>query len=883
MSLWKFPSNKRTLDPQYESELRFHIEKLTDENMAAGMTPEEARRRAVLEFGGAEQIKEELRDVQRIPVLEMALKNFRWALRFVRKSPSFSIVVILTLALGIGANSAVFSAIDAILLRPLPFPNGDQMMFLYQYNPKVKTPQTQLAPVRLEEWNRMNSTFQGIAGYYTEDGSETSGALPEKVTQALVTPRFLEVLGISPALGRDFIPEEAHFGGPHGVLISDRFWRRRFGADPNALGKKLRIDGFSVSIVGIMPASFAFPSRDVDVWGAVPTDAPFAQDRGSTWYRTIGRLKPGVTLEQARANLETVQAQLGKQYPQTDADLTPGIDPLKETTVGGVRSSLWMLFGAVSLLLMIACTNIVALLVARGAQRQHEISVRRSLGAPRSAVVWQLLTESFVLALAGALVGLIVASAASNVFRSLAKGLPRVEEIHLDARIVLYTFGCSVLATLLCGLFPAIRGTRGNLSGALAQASRSQVSSRTPLQWFLVGVQVALAVTLLGGAGLLLRSFQALGRVSPGFEASHVLTFHVSGSWGETTDMNGLTQRIDHIIETLRNTPGVQAAASSAELPGVPTEFQTELQFAEGPSDPTRKMVVESRFVSPGYFSTMQIPQLAGEPCQEPKFIVTPGAPGGVLVRPNSFTVLVNHSFADTYLPGSNIIGRHLRVLGNAFLRPEDAGEIRGIVGDAREEGLNREPGPTVYWCISAPEPDPYYLVRTATEPTVLAETVRKKIHDIEPARSVFNIIPLEEHLSDAFGENRLRTILLTFFAVTAVSLACIGLYGTLSYSVTVRRREVGLRLALGALQGQIVKQFLFKGLAVTLLGCAAGWLLAAAFARVLSGMLYGVSPSDVATLLSVVLLMLLVSAFAALIPSLRAAHLDPMQVLREE
>ena len=883
MPSWKFPFRKSPIDRQFDSELRFHIETLTEENIAAGMTPEEARRRATLEFGGAERFKEELRDVHRVPILEATLKNFQWAVRFLRKSPSFSIVVILTLALGIGANSAVFSAIDAILLRPLPFPDGDQLMFLSHYNTKVKSPQTELSTLRLEDWNRMNSTFQAIAGYYAEDSSETSGALPEKVTEAFVTPRFLQVLGVSPALGRDFTHEEQHFGGPAAVLISDRFWRRRFGADPNALGMKLRINGFSQSIVGIMPASFGFPNRDVDMWTSVPTDAPYAQDRASTWYRTIGRLKMGAALAQARANLATVQAQLGKQYPKTDADLAVEIAPLKQTTIGGVRGSLWMLFGSVSLLLLIACTNIVALLLARGVQRHHEISVRLSLGAPRFVVVCQLLTESFVLALIGALIGLVVAGAASNVFRTLAKDLPRVEEIHLDARIVVYTLACSVLVTLLCGLFPAIRGTRGALYGALAQNSRTQVSSRLPLQWFLVGVQVALAVTLLGGAGLLLRSFQALGRVSPGFEASHVLTLHVSGSWGETADMKGLVQRIDRIIETLRNTPGVQAAADSAELPGVPSEFQTELKFAEGPADPERKIVAESRFVSPGYFSTMQIPQLAGAPCQEPKLIVSPSSPGGVRVEAGSVTVLVNHSFADTYLPGSNIIGRHLQVQGNAFLRPEDAGEIRGIVGDAREVGLSREPTPTVYWCISAPSPDPYYLVRTHTEPMALAETLRKKVHSIEPARSVFDIVPLEEHLNDAFAENRLRTILLTFFAVTAVSLACIGLYGTLSYSVTVRRREVGLRLALGALQGQIVKHFLLQGLAVTLLGCAAGWGLAAAFARVLSGMLYGVSPSDTATLFTVVLLMLLVAALAALLPSIRASHVEPMQVLREE
>src|SRR5215469_8188436 len=382
MSWWKFLLPKRASDPQLDSELRFHIDELTQANIARGMPPDEARRRAMLEFGGQEQVKEEVRDVYRVRIIDSAIANGKSALRFLGKSPSFSATIILTLALGIGANSAVFSAIDAILLRPLPFPEGDQLMFLNQYNLKVKSPQTQLSTLRLEDWNRMNSTFQAIAGYYAEDSSETSGVLPEKVSEAFVTPRFLEVLGVSPAVGRDFSPEEQHFGGQPAVLVSDRFWRRRFAADPSTVGKKLRINGYSQAIVGIMPASFA-------------------QDRSSTWYRTIGRLKPGVTLAEARANLATVQAQLGKQYPGTDKDLAVVIEPLKETQVGGVRGSLWMLFGSVSLLLLIACTNIVTLLLARATQREHEVSVRFSLGAPRSALVAQLLTETFVLALAG--------------------------------------------------------------------------------------------------------------------------------------------------------------------------------------------------------------------------------------------------------------------------------------------------------------------------------------------------------------------------------------------------------------------------------------------------------------------------------------------------
>jgi len=423
-------------------------------------------------------------------------------------------------------------------------------------------------------------------------------------------------------------------------------------------------------------------------------DAPYAQSRESTWFITIGRLKPGATVPQAQANLETVQAQLGKQYPKTDGPLAVKVAPLKETIVGGVRGSLWILFGSVTLLLLIACTNIAALLLARATQRRHEIAIRFALGASRRTVAAQLLSEAFVLALAGAVLGLLVAGGASRVFRALAGNLPRLDEIGLDWRLVLYSLACAVVATLLCALVPALRATRRNLSGSLAQASRTQVSTRNPLQWLLVGIQVALAVTLLAGAGLLLRSFQALGRVSPGFDPSCVLTLHISGGWGETGDMKRLTERIDRTLDFLRSVPGVEAAATAGFLPGVPAQFQSELKLAEGQSDPNRKIMVESRFVSPGYFATLRIPLLAGESCRE-----TPGY----------HTAVVNRSFANTYLPGSTVLGRHL-VAPGVFMA---SGEIRGLVGDAREVGLNHEPVPTVYWCESAPLPDPYFLIRT--------------------------------------------------------------------------------------------------------------------------------------------------------------------------
>lgn len=865
MSWWKSFLLKRASDPQMNSELRFHIDEVTEEYIAAGMTPEEAHRRATLDFGGHENIKEQVREVYRIRFWDAAFANFKSAFRFIRKSPVFSLTVVLTLALAIGANSAVFSAIDAILLKPLPFPEADQLVRVDQNDSKNPRPFHLTAPARLEDWNRLNSTFQALTGYYAEDVSESTGVLPEKVTRAWVSPRFFQVWGVVPVPGREFTLDEERLNGPPAVVISDRFWRRRFNADPNAIGKNLRLDGRMFPIVGVMPPSFLFPNREADLWCPIPAGITYGPPRENNWFTVIGRLEPGVKIEQARANLATVQAQLGRQYPKTDADLSVGIEALKETTVANSRHSLWLLFGSVSLLLLIACTNIIALLLSRAAQRQHEISVRFSLGASRGALVAQLLTETFLLALIGSLLGLSVAAGASGLFRAMAAQLPRVEEIHLDARIVTYSLFCSVVVTLICGLFPAIRGTRSSLAGSLAQTSRSQLSGRNPMQWLLVGVQVALAVTLLSGAGLLLRSFQELGRVARGFDSSHVLAFQLSSNYGETGDLKKLRQFTDRILEALRAAPGVESAAISVGVPGAPFRYQTEVKLLEGRPDTEPKIVAENRFVSAGYFETMRIPLLAGEFCREI---------GGTA------SVVVNRAFADVYFNGASPIGHHVEPVGLGY---SGAAEIRGISGDARESGLDHPPVPTAYWCAPLAQPGTYFLVRTRNAPMTMAETIRRQLREAEPMRSAFDFAPLEQHYSDALAANLLQTVLLSFFAATALSLACIGLYGTLSYNVNLRQREVGLRLALGALRVQIVKQFLLQGLTVCLAGCLAGFVLAVASTRLLAGLLYGVSPTDSHTLSAVVLLVLVVAAAASLIPSLRACRVEPMRVLREE
>jgi putative ABC transport system permease protein len=750
-----------------------------------------------------------------------------------------------------------------MLLRPLPFPRGDQLLQLTQQQEKV--PQPFVAPIRLEEWNRLNDTFIGVTGYYLEDISETSGELPEKLREALVAPRFFEVLGATPALGRVFSAGEERFGGPNVVVISDRLWRRRFGASPLAVGKTIHLERSSPVVVGVLPPGFAFPDRDVDVWSVSAPDAPYANSREATWFTGVGRMKPRVTIAQARANLAVVQAGLGRQFPKPDAQIAVVVAPLKEATVGKAGRSLWLLFGAVTVLLLIACTNIAALLLSRAAAREYETAARLALGAPRLAIVGQLLSEVLVLAVAGALLGLLVAGGAAELFRRMVRDLPRVDEIHLDGTVVIYALVCAVAVTLLSGLAPAVSTARKALAASLAHGGRSQVSGRNTLRFVLVGTQVALAVSLLAGAGLMMRSLQELGRVSPGFEPQQVVAFSLSMNWGETADQKAAKAHTERILEGLRTIPGVVAASTTSSLPGVPGEYQLELKTSEGRAESEPKLLAQTRWVAPQYFETMRIPLLSGDLCRD---------------APSLSTAMVNRSFVERYFPTGRIVGRHLVLPGPAYNPPA---EVIGIVGDARETGLDHEPSPTAYWCNAVMQPGTFFLLRTRREPATTFRDVRNKIHELEPQRSVYNLTSLSDHISDAYAENRLRTVLLGFFALTAVALASVGLYGTLGYAVSMRQREVALRLALGAVRGTVTRQFLGEGVGVAALGCVAGLILAVAFGRVLAAMLYGVSPTDVFTLAVVVATVLAVATVSSFLPALRASRVEPMRALREE
>jgi putative ABC transport system permease protein len=787
--------------------------------------------------------------------------------RSLLRQPAFFCAVVFTLTLGIGANSAIFSMIDTVLLKPLPYPGGDRLMALFESNLRQKQPHANPAPVRIEEWNRMNQSFTAISGAYTENVAETSGELPEMLISARVSARFFSVLGTPPLLGRTFSPEEDLFNGPNAAILSEPLWRRRFGADSAVVGKALRVGNYTYPIIGVMPDSVRFPAGNVDFW--IPAKLPpfVMRARDARWESAVGRLQEGATMQSAQADLSTVQARLASQFPGTDANWSPLVEPLKEETVGGVRRSLWILFGAVSFVLLITCANVACLLLARAHRREREIAVRFSLGARRGQVIRELLLEAFCLAIPGCLFGLAVSFAGISTFRRAAAVLPRANEIHLDWRIVVFTLSLSLLTALLFGFIPALRSTRVEISGLLSQASRTQVGGRHGVQRMLVSAQIALAIVLLVGSGLLLRSLARLGQASLGFDAEHVLAFRISASWAETSNRPQLAQRLYRTLEALRTIPGVSAAALSIGLPGGGQGYTSQFHIAgQDTESEGKKVFVDEETVTPGYFSLLHIPILSGSTC---RISFDPKTPP---------TALVSGSFADRYFPGRSAIGEYLREANYPVQM-----RIVGVVSDIRKQGYAHDPKPTVYWCGLPSYPDPEYIVKSAGDPLRLAEAVRQRIHSIEPNRAVYDVKRLSDYVSSTLTERRFQMALLGSFALTALLLAAIGLYGVTSFLVSQRTREIGLRAALGASPSRILVQILREGTLMTAAGVAVGLVAAAGLSRYIASLLFGVAPTDPVTFVAVPLLLACVSALALWIPARRATNIDPMEALRQE
>jgi putative ABC transport system permease protein len=848
---------RNVIDAELEEELRTHLEM---KGAAAGDL-----RAARRQFGNVTLLREDSRAAWGWPRLESWLRDFRYALRVLARRPGFAATIVLTLALGIGASSTIFSLVDTVLIRPLPYLNSERLVAIQEARSGDLHSRTPVSPGRLEDWQRLSSAFEALAGSYTDTLTDTTGAAPERLSGAFVSPRFFSVLATPPELGRVFTPEEERFGGPLAIVISDGFWRRRFSADPGVLGRSLVLEERDYVIVGVMPQTFQYPAPATEIWAPRQANPELLKIREARFYNGIGRLKEGVTLEQALADLAGVQALLGEQYPKTDAGWSVVLEPLNERLVGSVRLALWLLLGSVSLLLLIACANVACLLLARLNSRSAEIATRCSLGAGRAAIARQLFTEGLAYALVGGLLGMAAAFAGIDVLRKQLPGIPRIAELAVDARMLALVAGVSILAAVLFSLAPILQTFRRDLRSALTQGGRSMVGSRQRLPRVLVSAQLALATVLLIGAGLFLRSLLRLQEAPLGFRPDSVLTLRVGASYNERPD--AAVQRHQRILDTLSALPGVTAVSMSTGLPGVNQTWPREFAIEGEPSPDGTLRFATWRIVTAGYFQTVGIPLLEGRTCRmdtDPK---------------RSFEILVNRSFADRYFPRRDAIGRAI----SGGPGGEGARDIVGVVADAREDGHGKEPQPLIYSCgFLRFWPDSDFLIQTRN-PLALAGAAQETVRKIEPSRPVYSVRPLTDALQGALSQTRFRTLLVSLFSMMALTLAAIGLYGVMAYMVSQRTREIGIRVALGARPGQIVGEIMRSGGVLVLAGTAVGIALAAAASRMLSTLLYGVRPSDITSYLSATAVLLGVALLACLIPGRRATSIDPTQALREQ
>jgi putative ABC transport system permease protein len=803
------------------------------------------------------------------------MADLRYALRMLAKSPAFTFVAVLTLGLAIGANSAIFSVVNAVLLRPLPYPHSEQLVRVFG-----KQPQLDLAPnspANFLEWHDENKVFERIGTYVGQGFNLLGGENPERVIGARVSADVFPLLGVQPALGRVFSNDEDQEGRAQVVILSHDFWQRRFAGDPNTIGQTITLNDKPYTVVGVMPAGFAFPSTRTHAWVPMAFSASERKTRDTNYIDVIARLKPGVSLEQARANMDAVARSQAERYPKTNAGVGVTVVSLQEHIVGDVRPMLVVLLGAVAFVLLIACANVANLLLARAASRQREMSIRGALGASRSRVVRLLLTESVLLAIVGGAVGLVLAIWSLDLLVSLKPAnLPRLAEIGVNRTVFLFTLGVSIFTGLLFGVVPALQVSRLDLNEGLKESSRGGTDSprRHRMRALLVVSEVALSLVLLVGAGLMIRSFSRLLAVDPGFKADHVLTAFVSLPQSKYPKHEEQTAFFDRLLERLRNLPGVTAAGLVTDIPlygGSSTGFDIEGRPEAAPG--TRAMT-DYRLISSDYFAAMGMRLVKGRAFSRHDNETAPGV------------VIINETLAARFFAGENPIGRRLDLSGD----PKDLREIVGVVGDVRNYGLDAEVKPEVYvpFLQSAPGylssvvSAPTIVVRSAMEASSLGSAVREQVQALDKDQPVSEVKTMEWYLADSMAQRRFNMFLLGAFAGLALVLAAVGIYGVIAYTVTQRTHEMGIRIALGAKGGDILRLVFSNAMATTLAGIALGLGAAFALTRLLRSLLYQVSPTDPVIFAAIPLLLLTVSIIATYLPARRAMKVDPITALRE-
>jgi predicted permease len=879
----KFAFWRRQRQEELDEEIQAHLQLAIQERIERGEPSDRAAEAALKELGNTGLIKEVTQEMWGWNSLDRFLQDLRYGRRTLARTPGFTVIAILTLALGIGANTALFSVVNGVLLSPLPFPEPDRLVALHEKT--VNFDNGSITYPNFLDWRRDNRTLASIAGYVSADFNLTGKGEPERVHGGRISSEFFPLLGVKPLIGRTFASDEDRLGAGPVAMISAGLWRRKFAASPDALQKTIVLDGTDYAIVGVVPASFHLVAdnfrdgNDVYVPLAQWNDVLFRDRKVAMGMRALGRLKPGVTLAQAQADLSGIAQGLAATYPEADHDIGAGLVPLKENIVGAIRPYLLVLLGAVGFVLLIACVNVANLLLARSTARTREFAIRAALGASKARIVRQLLTESLLLALAGGGLGLLLAAWGTQaILNLLPEAMPRAEEIGMNAHVLLFTMTVSLLAGFFFGLAPALKISQPNWQQALKESGRGLSGARHRAQGIFVAAEMAMALVLLIGAGLMIRSLARLWNVNPGFEAHNALSFAISlAPRMNAASPTAIRENLRQVRETIASVPGVQAVSMSRG--GFPMDGDSEDPFwIEGRPKPATQSEMPWALwyeVEPDYLQAMGIPLLRG------RFFTLEDTENSGRV------VVIDESLAREYFPNEDPIGKRIdeEYIGKA--------EVIGVVGHVHQWGLDERNflKPQFYFpftqiedrFISRAAEGTMVTVRSENRPDALIEPVRRAVIRMNKEQNAFDFRTMDEIVSSSVADRRFSMILLGSFAALALVLASVGIYGVISYLAGQRTREIGIRMALGAQQMDVLRLVLAEGVKMALVGVAIGLAAALLLTRLMSRVLYGVSSTDPLTFAAVAILLTAVALAACWVPARRAMRVDPIVALRYE
>jgi predicted permease len=871
--------NRRRAEQELEEEIRTHLQMETQEHMDAGLPPDEARYAAQRNFGGVLLSREKSRDVWGFRTLEMLWQDLRYGVRVLVKQPGFTVIAIITLALGIGANTAIFSVINALILSPLAIAEPQQVAVIWR-TPKDKRTESYVSYMELQDWQAQNQSFEAIAGYKPSGFVLLNEGQAELIQGMRVTSNFLSLLKVNLFRGRDFQFEEEKTGAQGVVIISHQYWKNRLAGDEAALGQQLALNGKSFTIIGILPPDFEFPmaEKQTELLATIAAEGGNLNQRGAQILRIIGRLKQGVPFTQAQAEMTAIAENLEQQYPPYNRNITAYMVSADEQIVSSdIRRAMWLLLGAVGFILLIACTNLTNLLLVRASSRQKELALRAALGAGRWRVARQLLTESLLLSLLSGIVGLLIAVWGLGAIKYYgADQLPRLGEVQINARVLVFTLTISILTAVLFSLIPIFKASHPNMNEVLKAGAKS-VTSGGALRWWrdsLVIAEVVLGLVLLIGAGLMIRSFSVLVNINPGFDPENVLTGSISLTRATYENTQERVRYVNQTLERLQTLPGVESAAFVAPMPFSGGNVGSDFRIADHPKpEPGQQPQASVRSVTAHYFQAIKIALRKG------RYFTEQDQRGGAGVA------IINETLAGRYFPDEDPIGKRITNIGaNQNDGDPEQWEIVGVIGDVHHASLIKAATPEIYL--------PYqqnswtwgnFFVRTTNDPTSLTRNFTDQIRSGDPTVPITKVRLLTEAVSDTVAQMRFYTFLFTLFGSTGLILTLTGIYGVISYSVSQRTQEIGIRMALGAQTSDVLKMLVGQGMILTAVGITIGIVAAVALTRLMENLLFGVSATDPLTFAFIASLLALVALLACWIPARRATKVDPMIALRYE